>query len=187
MNNVFATLASAVGSVAPTLATMLGGPLAGTAVSALESCFGVSGADNITKVLQTGAMTPDVVAKVRAADQAHAEKMKALDLDLNKLNAAHSEAFAADDVADRASARQREETVKDYTPRVLAGLIVVLTAGCEGMLLFHGHVDGVDDIVLGRILGTLDSALMLVLSYYFGSSAGSVQKNILLANSAPAK
>jgi hypothetical protein len=35
--------------------------------------------------------------------------------------------------------------------------------------------------LIARVLGTLDSALMLVLSYYFGSSAGSAEKNQIMA------
>jgi hypothetical protein len=43
-------------------------------------------------------------------------------------------------------------------------------------MFFLGQPKGIDGVVLGRILGTLDSALMLVLGYYFGSSAGSAEK-----------
>ena len=89
-------LATAIGSFAPTLATMLGGPLAGTAVTALESAFGLApgaGADAITQVVQGGGMTPDIIAKVREADQKHAEVMGQQGIDLAKLNADHAEAF----------------------------------------------------------------------------------------------
>jgi len=39
MNSTLTTIAKAISSYAPTLATMLGGPLAGMAVSALESAM----------------------------------------------------------------------------------------------------------------------------------------------------
>ena len=58
-------LKTAIGSIAPTLATMLSGPLAGAAVSALVGAFGLgpsAGADDITKVMQGGTMTPETVA-----------------------------------------------------------------------------------------------------------------------------
>src|SRR6185295_15133686 len=66
---------TAISSIAPTLATMLGGPLAGTAVTALESALGLapgSGADGVTAAVATG-MTPETIAAVRAADQKHLE------------------------------------------------------------------------------------------------------------------
>ena len=78
--------------------------------------------------------------------------------------------------ADRDSARKREETVKDWTPAMLAWLVVGLTVAGEGLMMFYGTPKTVDPIVLGRVLGTWDSALMLVLGYYFGSSAGSAAK-----------
>jgi hypothetical protein len=37
-------------------------------------------------------------------------------------------------------------------------------------------------MLVGRVLGTLDAALMCVLYYYFGSSAGSAQKNQIMGS-----
>ena len=85
-------LKSLVSTIAPTLATMLGGPLAGTAVTALEGAFGLqagAGPEAITQAVQSGAMTPEVVAAMRAADQKHAEAMAQQGIDLEKLNLAH--------------------------------------------------------------------------------------------------
>jgi hypothetical protein len=50
----------------------------------------------------------------------------------------------------------------------------------QGFLLTH-VIDGTMRELIARVLGTLDSALMLVLSYYFGSSAGSAEKNQIMA------
>ena len=83
-------LKSAIASIAPTLGTMLLGPLGGTAITALESAFGLSpgaGQDGITQVMQTGAMTPDIIANVRAADQKHQEILAQQNIDLKKMNA----------------------------------------------------------------------------------------------------
>ena len=52
---------------------------------------------------------------------------------------------------------------------ILAFLVVCLAAGAEGWLLF-GPKPMIDDILIGRILGTLDSALFMVLSYFYGAS-----------------
>ena len=64
-------LRSALTSFAPALATMLGGPLAGAAVQALESALVLAqgaGIDGITTAMSAG-MTPESVASVRSADQ----------------------------------------------------------------------------------------------------------------------
>src|SRR6267154_2046678 len=156
----FKQLATSIGSFAPTLATMLGGPLAGTAVSALEQALGLkqgAGPEAITQVVQAGALTPDQVVAIRAADQKHAEVIGQQGIDLAKLNADHEEAFEKISAADRASARQREIATKDMTPKILAYLIIGFTFALEGALIFHGAPKDIDGVILGRVLGTLDT------------------------------
>lgn len=186
----FKQLATSIGSFAPTLAAMLGGPLAGTAVAALEQALGLktgAGPEAITQVVQAGAMTPDQLVAIRAADQKHAEVIGQQGIDLAKLNADHDIAFAKIDADDRASARGREAALKDWTPRVIAYLVILLVLIAEGSMFFVGQPKGMDGVVLGRILGTLDSALMLVLGYYFGSSAGSSNKDSTIDKMVAAK
>src|ERR1700737_743748 len=108
-------LKSVIASVAPTLATMLEGPLAGTAVTALEGAFGVApgaGTEAITQLVQSGGMTPEIISAVRGADQKHAEVMAQQGIDLQKLNLAHEEAMVAAAVTDKGSARTREIAVR---------------------------------------------------------------------------
>jgi hypothetical protein len=74
---------------------------------------------------------------------------------------------------------------KSITPSILTWIVVTLTLLAEGALLFNQIPPGADPIILGRVLGTMDSALMLVLGFWFGSSHGSQNKDALLANSVP--
>lgn len=187
-------LKSVIGSVAPTLATMLGGPLAGTAVTALEGAFGVqpgSGTDAISQVVQAGGMTPEIMTQLRAADQKHAEALQEMDIDLQKLNDSHQEAMADEarqlalvDAQDRASARQREMSTKDYTTRVLAYIVILGWLGINGWVLTH-ELPVTMVAIIQRLLGTLDSMTMVVLAYYFGSSSSSARKTELLAQAQP--
>jgi hypothetical protein len=181
---------TALAGIAPTLATMLGGPLAGTAVTALESAFGLTpgaGADAVTKVMQVG-MSPDAIAAVRRADQEHEEKLKAMDIDVLRLNADHEKAMAEVAAANQDSARKANVAGGvQYPLFFLSLLLLALGLGTEAYVLFNGVPDNVHDIVIGRILGLLDAVVMMVLGYWYGTTSGSSQKNELLAQSTPAK
>ncbi len=173
---------TALASVAPTLATMLGGPLAGTAVTALEGALGLApgaGADGITSVLKAGNMTPDQLAAVRAADQKHAETLQQMQIDVQKLNADAAAAATAAEIDDRKSARTMQTATRSYTVPALAWLVVVGFIAVIGLKL-TGHV-APSDQTAGDLITTLRDSLILVLSFYFGSSHGSQAKDAVLA------
>jgi hypothetical protein len=140
--------------IAPTVATMVAGPLGGAAVSALASKFGVS--DSV-----------EAVAKAIAGDPQAAQKLAEMELEYAKL-----------DAADRDSARKRELEIatsaaapwysKMVTPVLAVGMFV-LWASVNILLLSSSIPDGMREIVI-RMLGSLDAATMLILSYYFGNS-----------------
>ena len=70
--------------------------------------------------------------------------------------------------------------------RRIAALVIVGAFLGEGFALSHVIPAG-SEVLAGRVLGTLDSALLAVLYYYFGGSAGSDRKTELLATGQPAK
>lgn len=177
----FKQLATSIASFAPTLATMLGGPLAGVAVSALASALGLkqgASGEDVTQAIQAGTVTPDQLVAIRTADLKHAEILGQQSIDLAKLNADHEEAFAKTEADDRANARGREIAVKDNTPRILAYGVLFATVILEGYLVIRGipKLDAQMAIIVGRVLGTFDTATALILGYYFGSSSGSASK-----------
>ena len=99
---------------------------------------------------------------------------------------AHAEGLFKAEVEDRASARNREAqiSISEAAPTInkvitpfLAGGTVVLSFLLFGLVLLNS--DAIDpnrkDLAI-YILGALTTALTQVLSYYFGSSSGSVQK-----------
>lgn len=140
--------------VAPALATAVAGPLGGAAVTAIAGKFGV--ADSV-----------EAVAKAIAGDPQAAQKLADLELEYARL-----------DAADRDSARKRELEIatsaaapwysKMVTPTLAIGMFILW--GTVNLLLLNNAIpDGMREIVI-RMLGSLDAANMLILSYYFGNS-----------------
>ena len=90
-------------------------------------------------------------------------------------------------IDDRVSARNMAVQTRDiWTPRIIAALVILGAFLGEGFALSHVIPAG-SEVLAGRVLGTLDSALLAVLYYYFGGSAGSDRKTELLAGGQPAK
>ena len=158
-----------VATVAPGLATALGGPLAGLAVGAIGKVFGLDSAtqEQVANAI-SGASPADLLALKQAeiAFQAH---MRELDVDIDRIAA-----------GDRDSARQREIQVKDKIPAILA---ILVTSGFFGLLTFMllREVPQANQQVLNIMLGSLGTAWIGVMNYYFGSSTGSVRKDALIA------
>jgi len=181
-------LKSALASFAPTLATMLGGPLAGTAVNALVGAFGLApgaGQKEITEVLQNGNMTPEVIAAVRAADQKHAEILAQQQIDVQKMNLDYEAAVIKADTDNVMNART--SNVQGGTQKYLFFLSLILlcvTLGSESYVLFHGVPETVHDIVVGRVLGLMDAVAMMVLSYWYGTTHASGLKTGMMAQMA---
>lgn len=106
--------------LAPTVASALGGPLAGVAVTALSSILGLSDANQETlKAAVTGAaITPDQVAAI-----------KKLELEYQNAERERGFKFAELEFKDRDSARLRESSTGDTTNRRLAYTIVAAFLG----------------------------------------------------------
>lgn len=165
MSDFLKTAGGILATIAPTIASVLGGPLAGMATTALINGLGLSPDATQDEVLQAVAKaTPEQLIKLKEIEAQLVLDLKKLDVDLAKLS-----------VDNTKDARAREIATKDWTPRVLAGLIVGLYIGVQYYVLAHVLEPGQINIVM-RSLGTLDAALGLVLGYYFGSSASSAAK-----------
>ena len=158
-----------LGAVAPTLATAYGGPLVGAAVSALSRAVlnkddGTE--EEIAQAVASG--NPEILLKLKEADTAFKVRMEELGVDLVALHA-----------KDRDSARQREIAIRDNTPKILASVVVVGFFGVLAYMFKYGVPKEGDEALL-ILLGALGAGFGMVLSYYFGSSSGSVQKNAIM-------
>lgn len=170
-----------------TLAAQAGGPFTAMAAGAVGKALGLDKPPDATpeaieSVLSKAVLDPHTQAALIKADQDFRLQMETLTQGRIKNEQdfeAHLAQIAADD---RANARAREIATRDWLPKVLAISVIVITLGLEGFVLMRGLPTGVDPVIGGRIMGTLDAAVMLVLSYYFGSSAGSASKDQTLAD-----
>lgn len=166
-------------TVAPWLGAALTGPvgLATMAATTIASKLGLSDATvEGVKTALAGA-TPEQMLALKNSDNDFQLKMKELGFD----NLEKMEKIAADD---RASARDREVKVGDHTPRNLA---YAITTGFFGILfaLMFLKLDDSTSVVLNVMLGSLGTAWINVMSYYFGSTAGSARTKELLAGATP--
>lgn len=165
-------------SLAPTVASALGGPLAGAAVSALGDLFGISNP------------TQDKIGKLFADSQITAEnlaQLRKLEMDYQNQEKERGFKYAELEFRDRDSARNMAIQTHAITPAALTWLIVIITLTAEAALLFNQVPPGADPIIVGRVLGTMDAALITVLAFWFGSNSSSARKTELLANSTPSR
>ena len=147
-------------SAAPALATVVAGPAGGMAVKAIASKLGV--ADSVEAVTAHLQANPDAALKLR-------------EIDLKELEV-HAK--------DRDSARNREiEMAKSdahfITKNITSLLAIGTLAGAmmmTALVFFVDFPDSQENIII-FVLGFLSSAATQVLSYYFGSSAGSKEKD----------
>lgn len=153
-----------VATVAPGIATALGGPLAGLAVGAIGKAFGLDSATTEQVANAVAGAKPEDLYNLKIAEKEFQQRMAELDVDLVRIAA-----------ADRDSARQRQIAVKDKIPAILA---ISVTAGFFGVLAFMltQEVPAGSKDVLNIMLGSLGTAWIQVMAYYFGSSSGSDKK-----------
>jgi hypothetical protein len=155
-------------TVAPTIAMAASGPFAPLVGPLIAKIFGTDPSDPKAAEAALLTATPDQLLALKKAEQDFQIQLETLEISKDQLA-----------YADTANARNREINVKDYTNRILAYGVILATFFLEGYLVVRGmpNMDAQMAIVLGRVLGTFDTASALVLSYYFGSSAGSSSKD----------
>lgn len=165
-----------LGTVAPWIGTAMAGPLGGMAITAAADALGLSErTETAIKQAVLGASSEQMLA-LKQADQAFAARMQELGFD----NEQKLESLAS---ADRDSARKREMTLADNTPKVLAAAV---TCGFFGAILLLALVPTPESREpLLVLVGTLGTAWTQVISYFFGSTAGGKLKSELLAKSTP--
>jgi hypothetical protein len=158
-------LLNLVKTVAPSIATAVGGPLAGMATKMISEALLGKPDGTEDELLQAAKnATPEQLLALKKAEQDFAIKMRELDIDLERISN-----------EDRNSARNREIKTKDLTPRFLAAAVTFGFFGVLSWMIANGLPANGGEAML-VMLGTLGTAWGAIISYYFGSSAGSREK-----------
>lgn len=162
-----APIVLALANLAPSLFQFLGkGDAAAVAEKAINVAKAVTGTNTPESALDALKSNPDAVFAYQKAvleQQAEFERL-----------AVRREEIAADD---RKSARTMFIETRDITPSALSWIIVGFTLAVEGFILTQGVPETVDPLITGRVLGTLDAALIAVISFWLGSSNSSRSKD----------
>jgi hypothetical protein len=156
-------------TLVPLLGTALGGPLGGAAASFIADKLGIEGKtiEAVTDVLNSGKMSPEQIAALKLAEIDFKKFLEQNKIDIIKL-----------DVDNTKSARDMQITTKATTPAVLTYLI---TCGFFGILAYMMTTGYQSSEPLLVMLGSLGTAWIATVNFWFGSSHGSSVKSELLA------
>lgn len=158
-----------LGTVAPFLGTMIGGPFGAAAGKLVgQVLLGNENASEAEIEKALAQATLEQLVELRRVDAEYKTKMAELGIDEQKIAA-----------MDRDSARQREMVTKDKIPAVLALLLTFGFFGVLAMMMLYPIQQGTQGVI-EVMLGSLGTAWISVITYYFGSSYGSQIKTQLL-------
>ena len=160
--------------VAPTVATVLGGPAAGMAVTGLSQILlgKPDGTEaEMAQVIKTGGMTDETIIRLKELDTELKTKEKEIGLSFAELEFKVDAAY----LADVQNARQRQVDTKDNMPQIITAVafgVYVL----EFLFFASGQMNNLDEFtkaIITRAFGTVDGILLTCVAYFMGTSKGS--------------
>ncbi len=129
-----------------------------------------------------GGANPDMLMKIKEAEQTFKLDMQRLDIDLKKF-------LIENESKDMAGARDlKVQWLKsdkwDYEP-MLACVVVTAFLGSEAWAFYYAGLTTTMEpnqaVLVGRVLGTIDAAFMLLLNFRWSSSRSSERKTEIAA------
>lgn len=180
----WSSIVSVVENLAPSIATAVGGPLAGTAVTALEHVFGLTPGANDPVSQRTedvaaaiAGATPEQLAAMRKADQDFQVSMATLGFK-------DKEALAALNVQDVEGARTMQTSTRSWVPPVLTLAITVGFFGLVAALMFCNIPDA-NKAIFYSLIGSLGTAWLATIHFWFGDTNSSNDKTAIIAKAQP--
>lgn len=158
-------------SIAPSLATALGGPLAGAAATFIADKLGASEAtvESVKQLVSGNSLKPEQIEAIKLAEIDFKKFLESNKIKLEELHA-----------ADRRSAREMQIATRSNMPAVLSTLITLGFFGILGWMLYDENIVNSEPILI--MLGSLGAAFGAVVNYWLGSSSGSDTKTHALVN-----
>ena len=160
-------------AIAPTVVTALGSPLAGMALAAVSKTLNIA-PEEVQDVLNSNKLTAEQVASIQIAELELKKQAQSMNIDFEQLA-----------VADRKSARDMQVATKSYLVPLLAVIIVTSFVGVVVSTL--AGFSTIDSVMAGTLIGYLSAKADQVLSFFFGSTAGSQRKTELLSKAEAVK
>ena len=162
-----------LGAIAPTLATAVGGPVAGLAVKTMLAATGLSSEKELADAVVSG--DPEVLYKIKQAELDFDQRMAELGIERDKIGA-----------QDRASARDMAKSTTLWPQIILSCLFV---GGYFALIftLFSGQFvldDSIRDMS-NILLGVLTAGIPMILRFWFGGSPGDDSQMEKIYNSVP--
>lgn len=163
-----------IGTTAPALGTVLGGPAGGVVGGLIANALGVD-------------EDPKEIAKA-LKDPKNLEKIKELEIKNKELINNYLLEMAKVKLEDKKSAREREIELakankKNFIQPLLATIGVAAFFGMVGYLIAFGLADMSKEasFIVGNLTGIAGAIAKDIYGYYFGSSQSSAEKTELLA------
>ncbi len=158
-----------LGTVAPLVATAVGGPFGGIASKLIKSALGVDSDSEVDQILATG--DPEILLKLKNAE-------KEMDVEMRRLGIQEQDLY----LKDTQSARDLAVKTGIGPQLTLAalfvgGYFVILVMVLSGWLT---PSEGLKDMAM-ILIGVLAGEVPRIMSFFFGTTKGSSDKNAYLA------
>ena len=149
-------------SLAPTIASAAGGPMAGMAVKMAAKKLGLPDSATANEIEDLIEREPEKAVLVKQADSEFRSKIREMEINL--------ESFKTE-VADRKDARTKFST--DWTPKVFSILTLLLYGGFVVIVTLMPH-DQNDETIISLVLGQLSGILGTAAAFFYGGSIGNI-------------
>jgi hypothetical protein len=163
--------------VAPAIATVAGGPLAGMALQVINSQLGgdkkVNTWDGVGAIIAGG--NPDDLLKLKQADQALEVKLKELDIDIMEIG--EKSIQGARDM----NAQMKDKEADRLSWFVLATFFLLSATVLAGFFYKDFQLAGAAERYVYLLIGLSGSWVTQIINFRFGSSKGSMMKTIELS------
>ena len=147
-------------SLAPTIASAAGGPMAGMAVKMAAKKLGLPDSATANEIEDLIEREPEKAVLVKQADSEFRSKIREMEINL--------ESFKTE-VEDRKDARVKFST--DWTPKVFSILTLLLYGGFVVIVTLMPH-DQNDETIISLVLGQLSGILGTAAAFFYGGSNG---------------